>query len=189
MDVRKVDFFEGFLKTNMDHIDIEISLSRGKLLMGVLGSVLMISASVFIWWMGVARMNLILKGIAILGGGLFSIALVFWVKKFFDFKPGLVLNKKGILDNSNSISVGLIPWYTITGIGERAISSQKLILVYVSNPKELMEQQTFVKRRFLKGNFERYGTPVAIISNTLDCSYSKLYELLVMEVGKYGKDG
>lgn len=171
----------------MDHIDIRIPLSRGKVALSILGTIAMVAASVFIWYMGVLRVNWVLKVIAVLGGSLFGILLIFWIKKLVDPKPGLVLNKQGIWDNSNSISVGLIPWHTIIGIGELDVFSQKMILVNISNPKEIIGQQGLVKRRLLESNYKRYGTPIAIISNTLDCSYAKLYELMIMELGKYGQ--
>jgi len=65
--------------------------------------------------------------------------MFFIVKKVFSRKAGLTINDKGIIDNSNKISIGLIEWDDITGVETIQVN----IPVYgyffsVSSPKMLV---------------------------------------------------
>ena len=54
--------------------------------------------------------------IPIIGMLLFGSCGIYMIIKFFDKKPGLIINNEGIIDNSSAISAGLIKWGDITNI-------------------------------------------------------------------------
>lgn len=105
--------------------------------------------------------------------------------KFFDKKPGLVIDNDGISDNSSGVSAGLIAWRDINGLTVRQVYNQQYILVMVKNPEEYIGRYTSAfKRRVVKLNYKMYGSPLTITAGSLKCSFNELYALLAENLKK-----
>ena len=110
----------------------------------------------------------------------FGLASVFLFIKLFDNKSGLVINKQGIIDNTNSSSMGLISWPEITKIYKKKIISTEILIIEIRNPEEYIQKANGLKKLGLKQNLKSYGTPITLTSVGLQCSFDEL-ERLVLE--------
>lgn len=123
--------------------------------------------------------------IGIVGASFFGICFVFIAKKAFSNKPGLVINDKGIIDNSNATSVGLIEWSDITGMKTLKISSSKIIVIETSKPEKYIKRsKNIVSKNAMKANHRMYGSPLSIISNSLKINFHELENLIANQLLK-----
>lgn len=115
----------------------------------------------------------------ILGLIVFGLGSVLLFFKLFDNKPGLIINEKGIIDNSSSSSIGFIKWSDITKISQKKVVSTKFLLVEIRNPQEYIEKAHQIKKFLLKQNLNTYGTPITLTSVGLQCSFEELEQLIL----------
>jgi hypothetical protein len=108
--------------------------------------------------------------------------------KLFDRKPGIVINEKGIYDNSSGLSAGMISWSDIITINTVTVNKQKFLLIVVKNPKAYLKKtDNFLKYRAKKMNYKYYGTPICISANSLQIKFDELYKLLVEKMKEFKK--
>jgi hypothetical protein len=108
----------------------------------------------------------------------FGLCAFFLVRKLGDRKPGLVIDSRGLLDNSSGVSAGQILWSDIDRISVIEIHGQKLIMLQVTNPQHYIDKQTSgFKRKLMTMNYEMYGTPLSISSNGLKISFDELLSM------------
>ncbi|WP_040282912.1 STM3941 family protein [Psychroserpens damuponensis] len=124
----------------------------------------------------------------------FGLSVFFIVKKILSRKTGLIINDKGILDNSNAIDIGLIEWKDISGmdiikvkvpVHELGIdiSSQKMIILKTNKAEKYIERQkNLILRETMEYNNKEYGSPLTIISNGLNIKFSELENLITREI-------
>ena len=166
--------------------EIKIELSKRKL-------VLLLSAGIgfvfFGCWFLVnpsnfvnfsTRNEIIVFIAGILGVVVFGVASVFLFIKLFDKKAGLVINNQGIIDNTNSSSMGLISWPEITKIYKKKVISTEILIIEIRNPEEYIQKANGLKKLGLKQNLKSYGTPITLTAVGLKCSFDEL-ERLVLE--------
>ncbi|WP_179337641.1 STM3941 family protein [Winogradskyella ludwigii] len=120
----------------------------------------------------------------------FGLCLIFIAKKVFTRKAGLIINDKGIIDNSNGTSIGLIEWNDITGVETIkvsapvydyffSVSSPKMLLIKTSKPEKYIEHsKNMISKEAMKANNRMYGTPLTIIAHTLKINSSKLEKII-----------
>ncbi|WP_445383001.1 STM3941 family protein [Robiginitalea sp. IMCC43444] len=120
--------------------------------------------------------------------GFFGLCLIFIAKKLFDQKAGLIIDQKGITDNSNSTSVGLIEWDDISDIGTIQVASTKILMLETDKPdKYINRAKNGISKRALKANHKMYGSPLSIVSNSLKIKYDDLEKLIREEFEKRKK--
>ncbi len=164
---------------------IEIPLSKTKLIMMLVGSIVFVAIGFWfvfsppvinnVFW-GDPTKLMIIGFASILFFGIVAIALA---KKLPDTKPGLILDKEYLFDNSGALSVGEIPWKDIEHISVMEVQKQKLLMVEVKNPEEYIERQpNFLKRKAMTMNYRMYGTPISITTNGLKIPFQELIDLL-----------
>jgi len=170
---------------------IEIPLSKNKLLLGIGGSLLFVILGIWLFLnAGNFHENsfrslsnpIVAKGIGVLSILFFGAIGIFGLKKLFDKKVGLTIDSKGITDNSNGSSVGLIEWNDITDIMTNQVMSTKFLLVIVKNPEKYIEKtNSRMKAKLMRSNMKMYGTPLSISPNTLKYDFEKLEQLILTE--------
>jgi len=161
---------------------VEIPLNKNKIFFGIGISLLFVVAGYFIYTTIADQQQRvdpsILKGVGILGIVFFVATGGYGIKKAFDKSLGLIINEEGIFDNSSAISVGLIPWSTITGMKTEQIKSTKFILLFVENSENYISKATGMKKLLLRGNLSMYGTPIAISTVMLQYDFDALEKLV-----------
>lgn len=163
----------------------EIPLSKTKILLLLMGSItFVILGLLFIITPETFTTTIFRNSKTIMFAGIaailfFSMTSMFGIKKLFDQTTGLTIDKKGITDNSNASSVGLINWTDIKAIKATQVVSTKFLLIFVNNPEKYLERLSGWKRKLLESNMKTYGTPISITSNTLKYNFKDLEKLIM----------
>lgn len=165
-------------------LPITIPLSKGKLLLTILGTFAFVAIgiwfvlappSTYIPFFGRA-VTIVIGIISILFFGGIAILII---RKLFDQRPGLVIDKQGLMDNSGGLSAGQILWQDIEDIQVLQIQRQRMILILVNNPQDYLDRQSNAwKRKLMAINYRQYGTPISISTNGLKISFDELLEML-----------
>ena len=165
--------------------EVIIPVSRTRITLMLLGSLIFVSMG--LWFMisppelqnpifGNKSALFILGLLAVLFFGISAILLII---KLFEQKPGLVIGREGILDNSSSVAAGLIKWEDLMDIGVIEVQKQKLLMLYVQNPHEYIKRQkSAIKRKIMQINYKSYSTPISISTNGLGCKFDELHDLV-----------
>ncbi len=155
--------------------EIIIPLSKGKIFLFVLGSLLM---AVIGGLMIFSDEGVITHIFGIITLILFGGSTLYFAAKIFDNKPGLVINDKGIVDNSSYIAPGLILWEDIKDMSSSDVVGQRFVTLVVKNPERIIKRHTGLKKLFMNVNKSTYGSPIHLSSITLKCSFEELESLL-----------
>ena len=164
---------------------IEIALSKDKLVLMLIGALTFVIIGI---WLVVAppTINNLFFGnptrlliIGIVAIVFFGLCAVYIARKIPDNKPGLIIDKTGLTDNSSGVSAGQILWSDIENISVIEIHRQKLIMLHVKNPQDYIDKQTSgFKRKMMQMNFNMYETPLSITSNSLQIKFDELLNIL-----------
>lgn len=171
---------------------IEIPLAKTKLSLLVGGAALFVVLGFYLILKGAYRLDdfnpLLVQGIGFVSVVFFGAIAIFGSKKMFDRTPGVIINDKGITDNSSGVSVGLITWNDITGISTTVVVTTKYLLLHVSNPEEYLAKANKTKARIMKANMKMVGTPLSISTNTLACTFDELEKIITDAFKEYNSD-
>ena len=165
---------------------IEIQYSKTKLLLVFLGSLAFVAIG--LWFVIEPPTNhynrhysptiLLIVGYASII--FFGLCALIAMRKLFDNRPGLVIDDLGLSDNSSGVSSGQILWTDILNISVIEIQRQKIIMLQVNNPQDYINRQTNIfKRKLMKINLNKFGSPLSISSTALKISFVELHKLLV----------
>lgn len=116
----------------------------------------------------------------------FGLTMIVAVRKLWDKKPGLIINKQGIIDNSSGLSAGLVLWTDIEKILIYPVSSQKFLMFIVKNPNHYLNKITNpLKWIAMEINFRFFGSPINISANSLQTNFDELHDLLTEKLKEY----
>lgn len=165
---------------------IEIPLSKNKLILMFLGSLIFVALGLWFVIKPPTISNRFLNNpTLILTVGIaailfFGLCTIFLAKKLLDRTPGLTINDQGITDNSSGVSAGLIQWSDIVAITVENVANQRFIMVIVKNPNDYINRQTgFIKRKLMEINYKSYGSPISISANGLKSNFVELYKIIL----------
>ncbi|HJV79049.1 MAG TPA: STM3941 family protein [Paludibacter sp.] len=164
---------------------IEISLSKTKLILMLIGSIVFDAAGL---WFVINPATIsnpffgnpaVIFAIGIAAILFFGLCTVYIVRKLTDNKPGLIIDNKGLIDNSSGISSGQVLWSDIENILVVEVHRQKFILLQVENPQDYIDkQESNFKRKIMQMNFNMYGSPLSITTNALQIKFDELLNIL-----------
>jgi hypothetical protein len=164
---------------------IEIPLSKQKLTLMLIGSIVFFVVGVLFVLEPEKYLSVVCRNpTMIFASGfasiLFSTICAFYlVRKLPDNKPGLIINKIGLTDNSSGVAGGQILWSDIENITVKEIHRQKFILLEVNNPYYYLDKQTNIfKRKMMQMNMKMYGTPLSLTNNGLQIKFDELFNIL-----------
>lgn len=124
----------------------------------------------------------LLRIVGVVAVAFFGLCLVFIVKKLFDPNAGMIIDDRGIWDNSSGSSVGLIEWADITGIVTSQVSATRLLMIMTDQPdKYINKAKNRVSEKALIMNHKMFGTPISITSSALQISFDDLERLIMKE--------
>lgn len=178
---------------NLENNDkIVVSLSKIKLFILLLCSLVFVAAGIWFafYTPQTPRYNeyalLAVGAVSILFFGMCAVALLI---KLFNRKPGFVVNDDGITDNSGAFANGFIPWADITSVKAVKLenaANQRMILIYVRNPEEYINKNTFfLAKKTKSANYKYYGTPITVSSNGLKIKFETLWAIVLAEHAMY----
>lgn len=127
----------------------------------------------------------VVKVVGVIGMLFFLIVLLYVPKKLFDKKPGLIIDEKGIIDNSSAVNVGFIAWSEVKYLKTISVNSTQFLLIYVNNSERYLEGFNKIKRMMLKTNNRIYGTPISINANGLKINFKNLEKLITEKFEQY----
>lgn len=171
---------------------IEIPLSKTKLFLTICGSALFVVLGFYmILKMAYAQdlLNpLLVQGIGFVSVVFFGAISIFGSKKLFDRTPGLIVDDKGITDNSSGVCVGLIEWKDIAGISKYEVMSTTFLLIHVYHPEKYLAKANKTKARVMKANMKMTGTPLTISSTAMQCDFTELTKSVTDAFEEYKRD-
>jgi hypothetical protein len=99
---------------------------------------------------------------------------------------GLVIDERGIFDNSRVTSIGMVPWKDICGISEaKGDFKQPLIVVHVVNPDSYVyKTPKFAPSRQVL--VKQFGSPVVISPRNLECDPAELKQWIEEGISSWG---
>ena len=175
-----------------DNNQIEIELSKQKILLLLIGSILFVGLGIwfvinpdkFISSFIKSATVIFIAGIAAIL--FFGFVSFFIFKKLFDKKPGLTVNNEYIIDNSSAVAAGQIFWSDVLKIKISQVYRQEFLMLIVSNPEEYINKQSSsIKRKAMQMNFRSYGSPISISANGLQCSFDELKNILEIKFAEF----
>jgi hypothetical protein len=175
-----------------------IELSKKKILLGLLGASAFVAAG--IWMFTLDEANILSErsyrlffnnptyvyGLGLVSIVLFGLLALFFFKKLFDKKPGLIFSASGIVDNASAVSAGFISWSELIGSELFEMQGQKMLIIMVRDPQKYVDRGNAVKRTLNQANYKMCGSPIVISSNALKVNFSELRSLFDQYQRKYG---
>lgn len=138
---------------------------------------------------------------------IFGFFTLFFLRKLFDSKVGLIIDENGIINRSNPTNLGLklIEWADVTNIriGKferkqyvfqflelieiKAFNSEvKFLVLDTDKPEKYIQMnKNPISKVFMKINQRRYGSSLCIDPRILKVKLSELEELLNIEFNKH----
>lgn len=169
-----------------DSKSLEIPVSKFKVIFSIILSLVFIALGFWFVFSFAAIQTefspLLIKILGVASILFFGLALSSTIPKYFDKSPGLIFTNKGIVDNSNGTSVGLIEWNDITEIESIEIWKTKAILLLTDKPEKYIERANSSQAKLMRANFKMYGTPLCITPQTLKIDFEDLYDLILEEL-------
>jgi hypothetical protein len=120
---------------------INIPLSKGKLIKGLIGSIIfvLIGSWLLIYQPEIGNPifdNPVVKyGASVASILFFGFGIIYFSIKITDKKPGIIIDDSGILDNSSAVSTGPIPWTDIERFSIVKVMKQEFLVIGVNNPE------------------------------------------------------
>lgn len=136
-----------------------------------------------LWLFGDPRVIFMAGLASVIFFGLISVTVF---RKISDKKPGLIINRQGITDNSSGVSAGQILWTDIKEIIILEEVNQKILVIIVKNPDDYLKKVSNpLKWILMKMTHGSYGSPISISSNALQTNLDDLYKLLMKKMNQY----
>lgn len=171
---------------------IEIPLSKKKLMLLTVGSLVFVIAGIWLIRLHSESNNLILKytavriAVGIMSILFFGLTLILNIIKILDKKMGLIISQNGIIDNSSGISAGLISWSEIENIDYLKISNQEFLIIEINDPEAyLLRIPNTWKRKIMGYNLKKYGSPILISASALKINIENLHNILIVKRNEF----
>lgn len=152
---------------------LEIQLSRIKIALLLTGALAFVALGAWLFFRppGFGLKAQLAGAAAVL---FFGLCAVYAAIKFFDRKPGLVLDTLGIMDNSSAIAAGFIPWGDIVGFRIGKVERQRFLTILVVNPDAYLLRASPMRRALGRMNIGLTGSPLNISANALRIDFDEL---------------
>ena len=121
------------------------------------------------WWL-IILLGLLLAGAAYL--------LVNSIQQVRNSRPAMRISREGVEDYISLAKPGLIPWKNITGSKIEKYTGSDQLLIYVKEPKSLVQSLNFVQSKMAQQMLEDVQTPIVINPKLIRYDAKKLMEII-----------
>ena len=155
------------MSTQLEIEDLLVFQNDKKSLLYIFGSFVFVIIGL---WMLIAEDLILFRIIGVVCFLYFGLCTVLYVVKLFSKKPMLVVNEKGITDNTGATSLGFMPWTDIKEI--KMISKARSIEVVLFDEEKYLSRLSPIKRIFTDNR--KWGLGIALIRfNTMGVEFEK----------------
>jgi len=109
-------------------------------------------------------------------------------RMLFNSAPGLVLDNRGVTDNSTIFPAGFVPWSNISGFEAARKGRVAIIYVLLKDAKQYIASRGPFMRVVLAAASRLYASPVAIRPGTLHVQLQELVPLMNKYLSTQGQD-
>lgn len=176
-------------RTGADLSELKIHRSNGKTFLIFLGSIVLVLASLGLLLhpetMGDSHnsaRNTLLGGVGLLLFGLCSIVILF---SFWNKKPAVILNSRGLTIDQPGSRNEFLPWTDIAGVSTLKIKGQRFIGLQLESLDQYMENCGAMKKVARKANYKMYGSPVFVHTNVLTLGHEEILQRMQGFIDKY----
>lgn len=163
--------------------NIEIPLSKTKILLHLLGSIIFVALFLFI--IVEIQPSFFVEIVGYFGVLFFGFGFIFLMGKMLDRRPGLIIDQNGITDHTHYTSVGKIEWEDIVGFDTYQMESTKMIIIYTDNPEKYIKRaKNSFAAKAMRMSQRMTGSPLSINSGSLKIGYDELEHILTEELQK-----
>ena len=166
----------------------EIPLRKGKLalfLVLALGFVVVSVGLSPVGWFHVRRLAWFVEGVGVVGAVFFGACAVFCVIRLLSRRPGLVIDRGGIVDDTSYSSVGRVPWSQIVDVTITRMptywpslflraTSPRIMVIDVRQPQLFVGRGNWLQRLLRRGSIDLLGSPVVISGSILHADLDDL---------------
>lgn len=155
------------------HRELRIPASRLKLVGTLLGALAFVALGVLMMIVEM-RQGLFAKFMGLVTIGFFGAVAVSVLKHLVFLGPAVVINAKGIVDNSSGVSVGFVAWDEIEEIREYTVQNQTFLGIELKDVNKVLARQPKWKRSVIRANLKLGAAPVNIPQSVLGIKVSDL---------------
>lgn len=161
---------------------IEIPLNKTRMKIAVVLSAILILYGIylmaFVAYSQQVMHPLLMIGITAAVMSIFVFSIFYNLKKIM-IPIGFVITDEGIIDNTASTELGLIRWDEMTTVKVESFAiNSKVLLVYVRDPRAVLDRVKGKKGRYVRNNMKVQGTMVAVTSKTLVYNFDELVKIV-----------
>jgi hypothetical protein len=159
---------------------VAVPLSRMRLLLMLAGALAFVALG---WWMipnaGSARSSVRYWELVMISAatiGFFGWVGVALAVKLFDPRPGLVIDREGIFDNSSGVSAGHVPWSEIKRFHVTGVKRERFLTIVVADPEKYIRRASLLKRPWMRMNAKQFGGAIQIGANALRMDFEEMLD-------------
>jgi hypothetical protein len=123
--------------------------------------------------------------IGLVGVLFFGFGTIIVYLKLFDTKPGLIINRQGIIDYANAPDI-VVLWSDIEQITVSKVGGHRFLMIIVKNPQDYIEQaKNPLAKKMVEMCIKMFGTPIGISTSSLQIKFDDLWNLLNEKMNEY----
>lgn len=164
--------------------EIIINEKKSKSIGFIFLGLLMLLCCIFVFYMGVKEFNIFFIILGFLSFIFFGACFIFILNRAIHPKPLVIINEKGIIDNSTAMSVGLITWDNISNIRKQRMFSSCFIVIDVKDLSLITSKMTKFQKILVKLN-SSLNCPISLSVDTADKKVDDIICLLEENLNKY----
>jgi hypothetical protein len=127
--------------------------------------------------LGCVEKNRQLLAVEIIGACLCAFYAAYCIWEIRDSRPGLVVDREGIVDNMGSTPMGRIPWTDITGFRISDVYDSRYVLVDVVDPQKYIERHGW-PQSVAQVATELAGSPLGFTGESIGMTPDELFRVL-----------
>lgn len=164
---------------------VVIKQNQKKQFLLVILGIIMTFAGIFVLITGLKEKLLIDIIIGILGTMFFGACLFFIVNRFIHPIEILIIDDRGITDNSTATSVGFIGWMDIEDIFITSQFMQKFISIKLKEESNILNKNKGLNKGYLKFSNKYFKSHISITLQASNTNINEILDLLLIKLNNF----